>query len=79
MAKIGFLDQKPKFGAQMNSGKNGAGRVDGWKSMALQDPVLESMRAREPGLQAPSNLAGSKIKNTHIFPLDYLGKGSFFL
>ena len=25
------------------------------------------MRAREPGLQAPSNLAGSKIKNTHIF------------
>ena len=31
------------------------------------DPVLESMRAREPGLQAPSNLAGSKIKNTHVF------------
>ena len=30
-------------------------------------PVLESMRAREPGLQAPSNLTGSKIKNTHIF------------
>ena len=29
-------------------------------------PVLESMRAREPGLQAPSNLTGSKIKNTHI-------------
>ena len=30
-------------------------------------PVLESMRAREPGLQAPSNLAGSKIKNTRVF------------
>ena len=30
-------------------------------------PVLQSMRAREPGLQAPSNLTGSKIKNTHIF------------
>ena len=30
-------------------------------------PFLESMRAREPGLQAPSNLAGSKIKNTRIF------------
>ena len=30
-------------------------------------PVLESMRAREPGLQALSNLAGSKIKNTHVF------------
>ena len=30
-------------------------------------PVLESMRAREPGLQAPSNLTGSKIKSTHIF------------
>ena len=29
--------------------------------------VLESMRACEPGLQAPSNLTGSKIKNTHIF------------
>ena len=32
-------------------------------------PVLESMRAREPGLQAPSNLAGSKIKITHFPPL----------
>ena len=31
--------------------------------------VLESMRAREPGLQAPSNLAGSKIKITHFPPL----------
>ena len=31
-------------------------------------PVLESMRAREPGLQAPSNLAGSKIKNNQFFP-----------
>ena len=30
-------------------------------------PVLESMQAREPGLQAPSNLTGSKIENTHIF------------
>ena len=38
-------------------------------------PVLESMRAREPGLQAPSNLAGSKIKNTKnthvIFPHEF--------
>ena len=34
-------------------------------------PVLESMRAREPGLQAPSNLAGSKIKNTHFFPYNF--------
>ena len=32
-------------------------------------PALGSMRAREPGLQAPSNLAGSKIKNTHFSPL----------
>ena len=32
-------------------------------------PVLESMRASEPGLQAPSILAGSKIKNTHFSPL----------
>ena len=32
-------------------------------------PVLESMRARKPGLQAPSNLAGSKIKIPAFFPL----------
>ena len=32
-------------------------------------PVLESMQAREPGLQAPSDLAGSKIKITHFPPL----------
>ena len=30
-------------------------------------PVVESIQAREPGLQASSNLAGSKTKNTHIF------------
>ena len=30
-------------------------------------PVVESMRAREPGLQAPSNLEGSKTENAHIF------------
>ena len=30
-------------------------------------PVLESMRAREPSLQALSNLAGSKLKNTNVF------------
>ena len=30
-------------------------------------PVVESMRARKPGLQAPSNPAGSEIKKTHIF------------
>ena len=35
--------------------------------MIVIRPVLESMRAREPGLQAPSNLEGSKIKNTHVF------------
>ena len=35
----------------------------------LHCPVLESMLAREPGLQALSNLTGSQIKNTHIFPL----------
>ena len=39
------------------------------KVTKLRTPVLESMRAREPGLQAPSNLAGSKMKNTHFFPL----------
>ena len=33
----------------------------------LHSPVVESMQAREPGLQALSNLAGSKIKNTHVF------------
>ena len=37
--------------------------------LTIIPPVLESMRAREPGLQAPSNLAGSKIKNTHFSPL----------
>ena len=31
--------------------------------------VVESMQAREPGLQAPSDLAGSKIKITHFPPL----------
>ena len=31
-------------------------------------PVLEPMLAREPGLQAPSNLAGSKIENTRFSP-----------
>ena len=31
-------------------------------------PSSESMRAREPGLRAFSNLTGSKIKNTQIFP-----------
>ena len=35
----------------------------------LAGPVLQSMQARKPGLQAPSNLAGSKIKNTHFSPL----------
>ena len=30
--------------------------------------VVESMQAHKPGLQAPSNLAGSKIKNTNFFP-----------
>ena len=33
----------------------------------LHCPILESMQAREPGLQALSNLTGSQIKNTHIF------------
>ena len=30
-------------------------------------PVVESMRAREPGLQAPNNLAGFQDKKAHIF------------
>ena len=37
------------------------------KSKAVNDIVLESMRAREPGLQALSNPASSKIKNTRVF------------
>ena len=32
-------------------------------------PVLESMRPRNPGLQAPTKLAGFKIKNTYFSPL----------
>ena len=45
--------------------------IQNWDSI----PDLESMRAREPGLQAPSNLTGSKIKNTHIFlPLLFLSQ-----
>ena len=36
-------------------------------SVGTVGPALESMRAREPGLQAPGNLAGSKIKSTQIF------------
>ena len=35
--------------------------------LMLLAPVVESMRAREPGLQALSNLAGSKTKNDHFF------------
>ena len=30
-------------------------------------PIVESILARQPGWQAPSNLVGSKTKNTHIF------------
>ena len=30
-------------------------------------PVVESMRARKPGLQAPNNLAGFQDKKAHIF------------
>ena len=37
------------------------------KSKTGNDIVLESMRAREPGLEAPSNLAGSKTKITKLF------------
>ena len=37
-----------------------------WFTLLLT-PVVESMRTCEPGLQAPSNLAGSKTKNAHIF------------
>ena len=33
----------------------------------LHCPVLESMRAHEPGLQAPSNLAGSQIFSPYWF------------
>ena len=32
-------------------------------------PVLQFIQARKPGLQAPSNLAGSKIKKHPFFPL----------
>ena len=49
----------------------------GWKEntqIAVDSPVLESMRAREPGLQAPNNLTGSKIKYTHFFPLSILSQ-----
>ena len=44
------------------------------KSMFSHVPVLESMSARQPGLQAPNNLTGSKIKNTHFFPLSILSQ-----
>ena len=38
----------------------------------VHGPVVESMQAREPGLQAPSNLVGSKTKNDHIFwPIEF--------
>ena len=36
------------------------------------------MRARKPGLQALINLAGSKIKNTHSFPLLFLSQKMIF-
>ena len=42
-------------------------------TMIGSTPVLESMRAREPGLQAPSNLAGSKINNPER-PVDALAE-----
>ena len=42
--------------------------MKGLTKLKPECPVLESMRAREPGLQALSNLAGSKIENTRIFP-----------
>ena len=33
----------------------------------LRDPVVESMQARKPGLEALSSLAGSKTKITKLF------------
>ena len=36
-------------------------------SSPLRDPVVESMQARKPGLQALSSLAGSKTKITKLF------------
>ena len=41
-----------------------------WSHRAqFQSPVVvKSMQARKPGLQAPSNLSGSKVKNTNFFP-----------
>ena len=45
----------------------------------VHGPVVESMRAREPGLQAPSNLAGSKTKNDHIFwPIEFFSKLRYY-
>ena len=50
-----------------DDGASAVSLVTSVESVVTVAPVLESMRAREPGLQAPSNLTGSKIKNTHIF------------
>ena len=60
-----------RFGEQTN-GFNQAVRILDGKITTLGklcSPVLESMRAREPGLRATRNLAGSKIKNTQFFSL----------
>ena len=38
------------------------------KDKQALSPVLQSLRPRNLGLQAPSNLSGS-TKNTHFFPL----------
>ena len=35
-------------------------------------PIVESILARQPGWQAPSNLVGSQTKNTHIFLVDWI-------
>ena len=44
------------------------------QEMTIESLVLQSIQARKPGLQAPSNLAGSKIKNTHFLPLSILSQ-----
>ena len=44
------------------------------QKMTIQSLVLQSIQARKLGLQAPSNLAGSKIKNTHFLPLSILSQ-----
>ena len=45
--------------------KNGCFKTS--QELGKLPPVLEFMRVREPGLQAPNNLAGFKIENANNF------------